>query len=290
MIAFSRIVFPADLSEQAQQAAPFVAAMARRFNSELFVLHVFEPYVSYYPVPAAATPRAVRSEQERREERQQKFESFLPAFLGDISRTSRFAEGDPAECIISCAREFGADLIMMPTHGYGKFRRLLLGSVTAKVLHDAECPVWTGVHTDRMWQAPEASWHRFLCAVDEDPRDVALLKWAAQFACEQRAELRVVHAVHAAAPIHAEQESGSLSDFLMRVARERLARMQADAGTSLEIQLVFGPVSQVVREAALDYKADLVLIGRGAIRKGLGRLRSSAYEVIREAPCPVISL
>ncbi len=105
MIAFSRILFPADLSEQAQQAAPFVAAMARRFNSELLVLHVFEPFVSYYPVPATATPRAIRSEQERRQEQQEKLDAFLPAFLGDISRTSRFAEGDPAERIISCAAD-----------------------------------------------------------------------------------------------------------------------------------------------------------------------------------------
>jgi len=38
---------------------------------------------------------------------------------------------------------------MMPTHGLGGFRRFLLGSVTAKVLHDADCPVWTGVHLER---------------------------------------------------------------------------------------------------------------------------------------------
>ena len=36
----------------------------------------------------------------------------------------------------------------MPTHGFGPLRRFLLGSVAAKVLHDAQCPVWTSVHTD----------------------------------------------------------------------------------------------------------------------------------------------
>jgi nucleotide-binding universal stress UspA family protein len=54
--------------------------------------------------------------------------------------------------------------------------------------------------------------------------------------------------------------------------------------------LALGPVGQVVREAALEHHADLILIGRGAIQKGFGRLRSSAYAAIREAPCPVISL
>jgi hypothetical protein len=34
-------------------------------------------------------------------------------------------------------------MILMPTHGYGPFRQMLLGSVTAKVLHDSKCPVLT---------------------------------------------------------------------------------------------------------------------------------------------------
>ena len=57
-------------------------------------------------------------------------------------------EGDASEVITKYAAEHGTDLIMMPTHGYGVFRGLLLGSVTAKVLHDAVCPVWTAVHVE----------------------------------------------------------------------------------------------------------------------------------------------
>ena len=41
-------------------------------------------------------------------------------------------------------------VILMPTHGYGPFRRFILGSNTAKVLHDADCPVWTGVHLETL--------------------------------------------------------------------------------------------------------------------------------------------
>jgi len=55
-------------------------------------------------------------------------------------------KGDPAECIVRVAQENAVDLIVMPTHAHGRFRRFLLGSVTAKVLHDTDCPVLTGVH------------------------------------------------------------------------------------------------------------------------------------------------
>ena len=53
----------------------------------------------------------------------------------------------------------------MPTHGYGIFRSMLLGSVTAKVLHDAACPVWTGVHVEET-PPNSAAFERILCAVD----------------------------------------------------------------------------------------------------------------------------
>ena len=59
-----------------------------------------------------------------------------------------------------------ADLILMPTHGHGPFRRLLLGSVTSKVLHDAECPVWTGVHENKDRPAEPMTLKHVVCAVD----------------------------------------------------------------------------------------------------------------------------
>jgi hypothetical protein len=68
--------------------------------------------------------------------------------------------------IVDAARRWGADLLMMPTHGRGTFRRLLLGSVTAKVLHDLECPVWTDVHSETAPPIEEIHCRRILCAVD----------------------------------------------------------------------------------------------------------------------------
>lgn len=289
MIKFDQILFPVDLSEQSRQAAPFVTGMAARFNSKLIVLHVLPVRLSYYPLAAAATAGALQRDQEDRERHRQDFDLFIAELGSEISIEPRLSEGDAADCILSCAEEKNIDLVMMPTHGYGRFRRLLLGSVTSKVLHDVVCPVWTGVHTDEMWPRAGQRWSRFLCAVDADLRDAPLLTWAAQFACEQHADLRVVHAVHATAPAPG-IESESLCDFLFDVARKNIERLQGEAGTKLDIRLRLGPVGHVVREAALEERADLILVGRGAAQKGLGRLRSSTYAIIREAPCPVISI
>ena len=55
--------------------------------------------------------------------------------------------GDAATRIAEVERERGLDLIVMPTHA-GVFRRMLLGSTTAKVLNDADCPVLTTQHAE----------------------------------------------------------------------------------------------------------------------------------------------
>ena len=87
----------------------------------------------------------------------------------------------------------------MPTHGYGPFRRFLLGSVTAKVLHDAICPVWTGPH---MESAPDYSTVRFqniVCVIDLGLHSREVLCWAGGFAREFGARLSIVHAIPSSA-------------------------------------------------------------------------------------------
>ena len=51
-----------------------------------------------------------------------------------------------------------------------------------------------------------------------------------------------------------------------------------------------GSIADGIRDLALRKRADLVVIGRGAIQKGFGRLHSHAYDIIRECPCPVLSV
>jgi hypothetical protein len=77
-------------------------------------------------------------------------------------------EGDVARQIADLARDEQMDLIVMPTHGYGGFRRFLLGSVTAKLLHDADCPVLTGVHLQEAPPLEPVFFRNILCAVDFD--------------------------------------------------------------------------------------------------------------------------
>jgi nucleotide-binding universal stress UspA family protein len=259
MIDFKKILFPVDLSAQSRAVAPSVAAMARRFSSEVVLLHV-----AGEPAPEPA------------------LDHFAADVFSGVPVVRELLEGDPAHQIVTYADEHKIDLIMMPTHGHGPFRALLLGSVTAKVLHGTHCLVWTGVHAEQMTAHSPDRWKRVLCAVDTkgdpDDRGESALKWAAEFAQQQNLELQLVHAVAGADGMWTEESDPSMYGFLFHAARERLVKLQAGAGTHLDTRLVGGSVGSAVHQAAVDYDADLVVIGRGG------------SAIIRAAPCPVISI
>ncbi len=57
----------------------------------------------------------------------------------------RAEESEPGTLIDEVVAQENIDLVMMPTHGHGPMRRMLLGSITGKVLHDVQATVFTGV-------------------------------------------------------------------------------------------------------------------------------------------------
>lgn len=290
MIAFNRILFPVDFSGKSRAAASSVKAMAKRFGAEIVLLHVVDLPPALFGSPEAAGWTAVINSHELRRSARAALDKFIEEEFPGVEVTAKLAEGDAANQIVDFAGSDPGTLIMMPTHGYGPLRSLLLGSVTAKVLHDTHCPVWTGAHSEEITSHTPDTWRRVLCALDADFKDLPVLKWAAEFASEQRMELKLVHAVPGTNAPVIEENVPKAYKFLFDVAREQLAKMQASAGTKLDICLFGGQAGHVVHAAAVGHDVDLVVIGRGVLQESFGRLRSRAYAIIREAPCPVISI
>ena len=290
MINFKRILFPVDFSDQSRAVAPFVRAMAKSVDSAIVALHVVDIPAAWRASAEAGGESVSLGVERLQAASATALDGFVEQELAGARVSPQVAQGEAAQQIVECAQEHQIDLIMMPTHGYGPFRALLLGSVTAKVLHDVPCPVWTGVHAEQMTAHSPDRWKRVLCAVDTDQRGESVLEWAWQFARQQSLELQLVHAVAGADGMWTAESDPSMYEFLFHAAREQVARLQAAAGTGLELRLMGGSVGSAVRKAALDYDADVVVIGRGAIHSSFGRLTNSGYSIIRAAPCPVISI
>jgi nucleotide-binding universal stress UspA family protein len=191
--------------------------------------------------------------------------------------------------IVRLAAEEHFDLIVLPTHGFGGFRRFILGSVAAKVLHDAPCPVWTGAHLENSPSAEAIQYQQFLCAIDLPVHHEEALKLAMNLAEEYAGGVTLVHVlpVRSAAPLH--YMDADLLLYLTGQAREQVDELCSKLNLKADICIETGDVARGVGKAAEQHNADVIVIGRGH-HTGLGRLTTHSYSIIRESPCPVLSV
>jgi len=278
MPQIKKILFPVDFSESSRGTARYVEAFAGQFEAEILLLHVVE--MGEHTLPSELLPG-----------RQAKLDAYLKDELKYFSTKRLCVPGDPSSEIVKAAEVWHPDIVMMPSHGLGIFRRLLLGSVTAKVLHDLDCPVWTSTHSETAPPLEGIHCRRILCALDLGDRSQSVLEWAAWLAREYRASLGIVHATAELPPTAygwnlEEDYERSVSEQ----AKKRIDMLQTAAGTTGQIFIKYGGAAKVVAEAANEYAADLLLIGRHDGSGISGYLHPNAYNILRDSPCPAISI
>lgn len=283
MVQLTKILLPVDFSKRCLRAARYARILACQFHSEVTMVHVLTPLEYVGGKPPLVWYGDMRQEIQRR------LDWFLIDEFQDLPVKRIVLEGDPAREIVELAHARMMHLIVMPTHGYGPFRKFILGSVTAKVLHDADCPVLTGVHIGEGPQPENICFRNIACAVDFGPQGAKALSWASHFAAEFQARVTVVHALP---PLDLGQTHHlELPLMLRRQAEEEIEELKARAGVSMaDLYMDNGVVADVVREAVECSKADLLVIGRHHEPGAVGRLRANAYAIVRQSPCPVVSV
>ena len=178
MALFRHIVYPVDFSPRCLSVRPFVAAMAHRMKAPVTLIHSIPmPRGWFGGVEGAYPPFFDFTALEREAEARLAQIRFEPP-LADLEVKYVVNMGDPALAVTELADKIEHCLIMIPTHGYGKFRNLLLGSVTAKVLHDAKSAVWTDAHVESHGLDLPLETKRILCAVALDKHDEPLIRQA----------------------------------------------------------------------------------------------------------------
>jgi nucleotide-binding universal stress UspA family protein len=289
MLALDKILLPVDFSERCLGAARnAVPTLARHFNSEVTLLHVLPDYSGSTELGPFLSRDLMAT---KKPHARRHLDSWLSEELRHLPVKRVLAEGEPAQTIVEYAHTEHSDLVMMPTHGYGPFRKLLLGSVTAKVLHDAKCPVWTGVHLEKEPPGEPMVLRHILCAVDLKPHSEKTLRWAKDLATAFQSKLSLVHVGSSFDP-RARAHSLALEwqEAMFDEAGDDLEKLQSSAGTQAEVHLEMGDIPRTVCLAAQDLKADLLVIGRGTTADGGGRFPADAYSIVRQSPCPVVGV
>jgi universal stress protein A len=136
MLPIHTILLPTDFSESAQQAFPLACSLARDCGARIVVLYVMPPPLGHEQLQARHHPEEYYGIPEKALHQ-------IQAPDQNVRVEHRLEEGDAAGVILAVAREIGAGLIVMGTHGRTGLGRLLLGSVAEQVLRKAPCPVLT---------------------------------------------------------------------------------------------------------------------------------------------------
>jgi nucleotide-binding universal stress UspA family protein len=143
----------------------------------------------------------------------------------------------------------------MPTHA-GIFRQTLLGSTTAKIINDADCPILTSRHAQTI--APRPLEHReWLCAIGLSSNSERVLRFGSQVAAQAHGKLSIIHAVQSGDPDLSIQLDlrEQIHSAERQEARRRIADLQRMVGTEAPIRIAVGSVKEALLKAALESDA-----------------------------------
>ena len=296
MVTIQRILCPVDLSDISRRALDYAALVARWYRADIRALLV-EPVVlspvDFPPMPAVTglTPKA-----------KAELADWLATFVNGVKAPGVaiepvLKEGFVVDEILGNARDMPADLVVMGTHGRGGFERLVLGSVTEKVLRKLACPVLTvPPHAGKTPTVP-GPFTSILCATDFSNASLHALEYAMSLAQEAGSTLTVVFSLQWELEDEAELQAPVVSEY--RLMREADSQKRLDAlipksvrdVCKVETVMATGKASREITRIADNVMADLIVMGvhgRGVV--DLTLFGSTTHYVIRHAHCPVLTV
>jgi nucleotide-binding universal stress UspA family protein len=302
MIEIRRILCPIDFSEFSRHALDHAVAVARRFDATITVLNVcpLVPVAAYTPgtpmlpvsVPTPGDLEALLASMKR----------FVDTEVG-TSRAMQFeiGEGDAASEILARAGAIPSDLIVMGTHGRSGFDRLVLGSVTEKVIHKAACPVLTvPPPMADVVPLPAVLFTRILCAIDFSDTSLRALEYALSLAEDRDAHLTLMHVVEVAPAPQSDAacdlESRSLGAYVAAAAQARAEQLERIVPDSVrdycvvERTLAIGKAHREILRVAGEQASDLIVLGAHGIGVAQLLFGSTAHQIVRRARCPVLTI
>jgi nucleotide-binding universal stress UspA family protein len=294
VITISHILCPIDFSEFSRRAVHHAIAMARWYGSRVTLLHVSSARgeLDLPPLELAGWDHeAILRE--------------MKAFAGDVGADVTldcvaYDASDVRHEIVAQIEALPADLLVLGSHGRTGFERLLLGSVTEKVIRKARCPVMV-VPRAAHDVAPDTpvTFHRILCPVDFSEGSLRAMQYALSIAQESDAELTLLNAIEMPPEIAEQPGMPPVDVDAVRAAAEA-ARLRHLRKVIPESSRTFCTVHTMVREgaahfeilkAAAEQKSDLIVMGvqgRGAV--DLFIFGSNTLRVCRGAACPVLTV
>jgi len=291
---FNLILCPIDFSEFSIRAYQHALSLAAHYGAKLIALHVVElwryPYADY----AATAGDYANFRRALHEGGKAQLRDFVRTHPHDEVQPELIVyEGRAPDSILSFAQEQKMELIVMGTHGRRGFDRLMLGSVTDRVMRTACCPVLavccplresvsSGEKGRRVHHLS-----RILFCTDFSENSKRALSYAVSVAEEYASELTLMHVLE-------QLPRTSTTGELIATATKQLDKLvPAESRKTLKLGTIVqvGKPYQRIIEHAKEEQMELVVMGvRGAGAWDRAVFGSTTYRVLQLGPCPVLAV
>jgi nucleotide-binding universal stress UspA family protein len=294
MLECKLILCPIDFSEFSVMAYHHALSLAEHYRAKLVAQHIVELW--RYPSVAFTASAGLYEEfcQAVREGGKEQLQEFVKDHSHDkIQPELVVHRGIAPDSILSFAQAQKADLIVMGTHGRRGYDRLMLGSVTDRVMRRAPCPVLAVCKPphDSMAAGKERGHvhhlSRILFCADFSENSERAMNYAISATAESDAERTLLQVLE-------EVPSPAKTEEATAAATEQLDKLIPPEGRkTLKIKTavrIGKPYRQII-QLALEAQIDLVIMGvcgRGAL--DLAVFGSTTYRVMQLGPCPVLAV
>jgi nucleotide-binding universal stress UspA family protein len=191
-VTFKNILLATDFSEVSRKAAPYAAAIASRYGSKVYLVHVIPPEARM-PIPMEHLPAQL---DRSRLDADRDMKTFLRGdLLNEIPHKVLLERGPIWDRLSELIQQDEIDLLVVGTHGRGGLKKVILGSVAEELFRLASCPVLTVGPTVPTESAGPKEFHRILFATDFGPASIHALQHAISLATESNARLLLLHVV-----------------------------------------------------------------------------------------------
>jgi nucleotide-binding universal stress UspA family protein len=296
MMDIRRILCPVDFSEASQHALDHAVMIAGWYRARITAVHVRHPAFLVEP-PILFTDFGGGAAATLEDAEGRLHQWLAPVRAAGLPCDVMVVDGNaPAARIVEVAGQIGADLIVLGTHGRSGFQRLLLGSVTERVVRTARCPVVTvpppTVVTSHL------PFKRVLCGIDFSDPSMAAFRVALSVARESDSTLTLLHVLEFPAGDTADITLPfDMAAYRAAVQEDSTRRMMALITDDVrewcrpEPKVVHGRPYEQILAAAQEVSADLIVLGvHGRNALDLMLFGSTTNQVIRRATCPVLTL
>jgi nucleotide-binding universal stress UspA family protein len=282
-IKLGKILFITDFSTSSELALPYAIALAAQYKGKIYLAHVIAPK-AFESLPPALVPEIA-----------ERIKTYARKRMGELVHETSFygvphevllEEGEVWETLKEATEKYGIDVIALGTPGRGGLQEVLMGAVAQETLRLAQRPVLT-VGPQSYEFVDERRSRNILFAADFSADCMQAMNCAVSLAHKLKARLISVHVVSDIA--EDPQSMTRFEQFFIQRLRELLP---ASPDIQQEFRVEFGSPADSILKVAAGSAVDLIVMGvrgAGSVARADDNFGTTAYRVIAEARCPVLT-